>query len=38
MLQSELEGEVTRFITHVQTYLATSQMREYQPLIGKFYT
>ena len=38
MLQSELEGEVTRFITHVQTCLATSQMCEYQPLIGKFYT
>ena len=29
MLQNELEGEVVRFITHAQTCLATSQLREY---------
>ena len=29
MLQNELESEVMRCITHVQTCLATSQLREY---------
>ena len=38
MLQNELEGKVGWFITHVQTCLATSQLCEYQPLIGEFYT
>ena len=34
--KTELEGEVARFIIHVQTRLATSQLREYYPLIGNF--
>ena len=29
MLQKELESQVVRFIAHVQTCLAASQLREY---------